>query len=85
MAAQAGLCLAWSETPEDTFRRVVAQFRSIVKYLKPLNTIYINYLLLVLSGSRIINVLLNSHETVLKMFHEYSRNVEEYFEICFNN
>ena len=24
MAAQAGLCLAWSETPEDTFCRVVA-------------------------------------------------------------
>ena len=24
MAAQAGLCLAWSETPEDTFSRVVA-------------------------------------------------------------
>ena len=29
MAAQAGLCLAWSETPEHTFCRVVAQ----VKYL----------------------------------------------------
>ena len=26
VAAQAGLCLAWSETPEDTFCRVVAQF-----------------------------------------------------------
>ena len=25
MAAQAGLCLAWSETPEDTLCRVVAQ------------------------------------------------------------
>ena len=25
MAAQAGLCLAWSETPEDMFCRVVAQ------------------------------------------------------------
>ena len=25
MAAQAGLCLAWFETPEDTFCRVVAQ------------------------------------------------------------
>ena len=24
-AAQAGLCLAWSETPEDTFCRVVAR------------------------------------------------------------
>ena len=24
MAAQAGLCLAWSETPEDTFCRAVA-------------------------------------------------------------
>ena len=24
MAAQAGLCLAWSESPEDTFCRVVA-------------------------------------------------------------
>ena len=24
MAAQAGLCLIWSETPEDTFYRVVA-------------------------------------------------------------
>ena len=26
VAAQAGLCLAWSQTPEDTFSRVVAQF-----------------------------------------------------------
>ena len=25
VAAQAGLCLAWSETPEDTFCRVIAQ------------------------------------------------------------
>ena len=25
MAAQAGLCLAWSETPKDTFCRVVVQ------------------------------------------------------------
>ena len=25
VAAQAGLCLAWLETPEDTFCRVVAQ------------------------------------------------------------
>ena len=25
MAAQAGLCMAWSETPEDMFCRVVAQ------------------------------------------------------------
>ena len=25
MAAQAGLCLAWSETPEDTFSHGVAQ------------------------------------------------------------
>ena len=25
VAAQAGLCRAWSETPEDTFCRVVAQ------------------------------------------------------------
>ena len=31
MAAQACLCLAWSETPEDTFCRVVAQlFSSII-------------------------------------------------------
>ena len=27
MTAQAGLCLAWSETPEDTFCRVVAQIK----------------------------------------------------------
>ena len=37
MAAQAGLCLAWFETPEDTFCRVVAPIelkRSIyVKFL----------------------------------------------------
>ena len=26
VAAQAGLCLAWSETPKDTFYRVVANF-----------------------------------------------------------
>ena len=28
MAAQAGLCLAWSETPEDMFCRVVAQIKT---------------------------------------------------------
>ena len=28
MAAQAGLCLAWSETPEDTFCRVAARIKS---------------------------------------------------------
>ena len=27
VAAQAGLCLAWSETPEDTFSRGVAQIQ----------------------------------------------------------
>ena len=27
VVAQAGLCLAWSETPEDTFCRVVAQIK----------------------------------------------------------
>ena len=27
VAAQAGLCLAWSETPEDTFCRVVAHIK----------------------------------------------------------
>ena len=37
VAAQASLCLAWSETPEDTFCRVVAQlcffsFTSNMKY-----------------------------------------------------
>ena len=30
MAVQAGLCLAWSETPEDMFCRVVAH----MEYLK---------------------------------------------------
>ena len=30
VAAQAGLCLAWSETPEDTFCRVVAQVRKTI-------------------------------------------------------
>ena len=28
MAVQAGLCLAWSETPEDAFCRVVAQIKT---------------------------------------------------------
>ena len=28
VAAQAGLCLAWSETPEDTFCHAVAQMNS---------------------------------------------------------
>ena len=30
MAAQAGLCLAWSETPEDTFSRVMAQVKVLL-------------------------------------------------------
>ena len=29
VAVQAGLCLAWSETPKDTFCRVVAQMFSV--------------------------------------------------------
>ena len=32
MAAQAGLCLAWSETPEDTFCRVVAHVVLVLLY-----------------------------------------------------
>ena len=31
MAAEAGLCLAWSETPEDTFCRVVAHIYLKIK------------------------------------------------------
>ena len=32
MAAQAGLCLAWSETPEDTFCHVEAQMKGFLLY-----------------------------------------------------
>ena len=32
MAAQAGLCLAWSETPEDTFCHDEAQIFSETKH-----------------------------------------------------
>ena len=31
VVAQAGLCLAWSETPEDTFCRVVAQMLELIQ------------------------------------------------------
>ena len=34
MAEQAGLCLAWSETPEDMFCRVVAHVMTIVSNLE---------------------------------------------------
>ena len=34
MAAQAGLCLAWSETPEDTFCRVMAYINDENKHAK---------------------------------------------------
>ena len=33
VAAQTGLCLAWSETPEDTFCRVVAHMYLWVAYV----------------------------------------------------
>ena len=33
MAAQAGLCLAWSETPEDTFCRGVAHFYLCLRFV----------------------------------------------------
>ena len=36
MAAQAGLCLAWSETPEDAFCRDVAQFQDVFLFFKVL-------------------------------------------------
>ena len=42
VAVQAGLCLAWSETPEDTFCRVVAH---IVYFLT--NKTFINMLSLI--------------------------------------
>ena len=32
VAAQVGLCLAWSETPEDTFCRVVVQIYLNVQF-----------------------------------------------------
>ena len=32
VAAQTGLCLAWSETPEDTFCRVVVQLLVMVGF-----------------------------------------------------
>ena len=35
VAAQAGLCVAWSETPEDTFCHVVAQLL-LIWFLKVL-------------------------------------------------
>ena len=35
VAAQAGLCLAWSETPEDTFCRVVAHTQTADDKLFP--------------------------------------------------
>ena len=35
MAAQAGLCPAWSETPEDTFCRAVAQLLLLPSYPLP--------------------------------------------------
>ena len=34
VAAQAGLCLAWSETPADTFCRVVAHMKLLLTSLK---------------------------------------------------
>ena len=34
MAAQAGFCLTWSETPEDTFCRVVDQLNSLASSRK---------------------------------------------------
>ena len=33
VAAQAGLCLAWSETPEDTFCRVMAHYDNFGKFV----------------------------------------------------
>ena len=41
MAAQAGLCLAWSETPEDTFSRVVAHTVFHFGKFEPLDTVNI--------------------------------------------
>ena len=34
LAAQAGLCLAWSETPEDMFCHVVAQIKNSAEQQK---------------------------------------------------
>ena len=46
MAAQAGLCLAWSETPEDTFSRDEAHmFKYIVAtHYNPLHRNTVNFL-----------------------------------------
>ena len=45
MAAQAGLCLAWSETPEDTFCRVVAQICPLKQCFKGATSRYLDDLL----------------------------------------
>ena len=51
MAAQAGLCLAWSETPKDTFCRVVAHLHLLDTVVYGKTTLfrfednYINFLL----------------------------------------
>ena len=40
MAAQAGLCLAWSETPEDTFSRGAAKIYFELRTNKKLTGFY---------------------------------------------
>ena len=39
VAAQAGLCLAWSETPEDTFCRVVAHLEITTAVVVPCDAV----------------------------------------------
>ena len=69
MAAQAGLCLAWSETPEDTFCRVVSLLIIlIILYM------YMLYALVILN---LVNVLLIYIQDNLNTFFQL-------LGICFN-
>ena len=59
MAAQDGLCLAWSETPEDTFCRVVAHlYRSKMafKTAVSLSTINISHLGTIISSNLFLTI-----------------------------
>ena len=48
MAAQASLCLAWSETPEDTFSRDEAQMYIVMSRWHTANKVFIIAIVIVI-------------------------------------
>ena len=72
VAAQAGLCLAWSETPEDTFCPVVAHLEITTAVVVPCDAVkFTSKLPLKLQGvQRILFLQFSGHNSYIRLFFQ---------------